>query len=132
MSSPSIKTILETAHAGRKREALQQLSALLRGFPDCPYLLVFFSIFVLWQDSEDDGYTLDDVEAALLKAHEVDKSYLPALEELAHFYDVMKPDPAKARAFASSYIEKTRKILEDMQAIVAESGNLSEDEAEHE
>ena len=132
MPSTSIKVILEAAAAGRTLEAVQLSSALLRDYPDCPYLLVFHAIFIQSLDTVEDDYTLDDAEASLLKAHEVDKSYLPALEELTHFYDIVKPAPAKARTFAKAYIEKSRKILEDMQTIVEETDNVSEDEASRE
>jgi hypothetical protein len=30
---------------------------------------------------------------------------MSALEELAHFYDAVNPDPEKARAFAKAYID---------------------------
>jgi hypothetical protein len=124
----NIRVILETAAAGRMTEAVRLSRALLREHPDCPYLLVFHAIFIQSLGTVDDDHTLDDAEASLLKAHEVDKSYLPALEELAHFYDAVNPDPAKARAFAKTYLEKSRKILEEMQTIVDESDTVSEDE----
>jgi hypothetical protein len=132
MPSTSIKVILETAVAGRTLDAVRLSKALRRDYPDCPYLLVFHAILIQSLDTVEDDYTLDDAEVSLLRAHEVDKSYLPALEELAHFYDAVKPDPAKARTFAAAYIEKIRPILERMQIIVAESDNVSDDEAKHE
>jgi hypothetical protein len=48
----------------------------------------------------------------------VDRSYLPAQEELANYYDAVDPDPVKARAFAAAYIEKSQKILAQMRMIV--------------
>jgi hypothetical protein len=49
----------------------------------------------LIKDSETLSHTLEEAEEVLLRAHSVDRSYLPALEELAHYYDAVKPDPER-------------------------------------
>jgi hypothetical protein len=117
VSTIRIRSILEAAAVGRTAEALADTSALLRDHPDCPYLLVLHAIFIQVHDPAG-GQTLEDAEASLLRAHATDANYLPALEELAHYYDAVHPDPTKARAFAAAYIAKTRKILGEMQTIV--------------
>jgi hypothetical protein len=113
-----ITPILNAAHAGDVSRALELSTALLAEFEDCPYLLVLHSILIRMEDSETLSHTLEEAEQVLLRAHSVDKSYLPALEELAHYYDAVRPDPEKARAFASRYIEKSQKVLDEMRAIV--------------
>ena len=61
---------------------------------------------------------MSEAEECLLRAHATDPNYLPALEQLPHFYDAVSPDAAKARAFAAAYLEKSRKVLEELQDIV--------------
>lgn len=117
MSMISTRSILEAAEAGRTTEALAEANALLRDHPDCPYLLVLHAVLIQVQDPTGEQ-TLEDAEASLLRAHATDPNYLPALEELAHYYDAVNCDPVKARAFAAAYIEKSRRILDEMQAIV--------------
>jgi len=117
VSSTSIKSILEAAAAGKTAEALTGTIALLQERPDCPYLLVWHAVLIQVQDPVGEQ-TLEEAEASLLRAHATDANYIPALEELAHYYDAVKPDPIKARAFASAYIETSRKVLDEMQAIV--------------
>jgi hypothetical protein len=116
--SRRIAPILEAARIDDISRALELSTALLTECEDCPYLLVLHSILIRMEDSEPLSHTLEEAEQALLRAHSLDHSYLPALEELAHYYDAVSPDPAKARAFAAAYIEKSRKVLDEMQTIV--------------
>jgi hypothetical protein len=117
VSSIHIKSILEAAAAGRAADALAETNALLRDHPDCPYLLVWQAILIQVQDPAG-AQTLEDAEASLLRAHATDSNYLPALQELAHYYDAVSPDQEKARIFASRYIEKSQKVLDEMRTIV--------------
>jgi hypothetical protein len=113
-----IAPILEAARVDEVSRALELSSALLKKCGDCPYLLVLHSILIRHNNSEHLSHTLQEAEESLLRAHAVDRSYLPALEELAHYYDAVDPNPEKARAFAAAYIEKGRKVLDGMQTIV--------------
>ena len=117
MSSISIRSILEAAAAGELAQALVRAGASLREHADCPYLLVWHAILIQAQDPAGEE-TFEDAEASLLRAHATDPNYLPALEELAHYYDAVSPDPVKARTFAAAYIEKSRRALGEMQGIV--------------
>lgn len=47
--------------------------------------------------------------------------HLGALEEAAHFYDVMVPDRSKALMYAQRYIQIAGKIVAEMQTIIDES-----------
>ena len=114
----SIAPILDAARADEISRALELSSALLKKYTDCPYLLVLHSILIRHDNSEQLSHTLRDAEESLLRAHSVDRSYLPALEELAHFYDAVDSNPERARAFAAAYIEKGQKVLDEMRAIV--------------
>jgi hypothetical protein len=116
-----ITAILEAARADDISRALELSTALLSEYEDCPYLLVLHSILIRMEDSEHLSHTLEEAEQALLRAHSLDHSYLPALEELAHYYDAVSPDAKKAHAFAAEYIEKGRKVLGEMRTIVGES-----------
>jgi hypothetical protein len=98
--------------------ALRLTTEALRGDGDCPYLLVLRAQLI--QLDKDSDASLADAEKCLLRAIEVDPQYLPALEEMAHFYDAVEPDLKKAQAFARQYLEQSGRILEEMQRIVAE------------
>jgi len=64
---------------------------------------------------------LDEVEKCILEALRLDPQHLDALEEAAHFYDVMAPDHTKATMFAQCYIQVVQKVIADMQTIIDES-----------
>jgi hypothetical protein len=118
MPTVDIKTVLEAARTGEISKALAVTGALLQERADCPYLLVLHARLIQLEVDLVSGYTLADAEASLPGAHQTDPSYLPALEDLAHYYDAVDPDPVKARDFAAQYIEKNRKILEEMEQII--------------
>jgi hypothetical protein len=115
--STTIKSALEAAVAGRTSEALALVNALVLERADCPYLLVWQAILIQVQDPVG-PQTLEDAEAGLLQAYATDPNYLPAIQELAHYYDAVRPDADKALAFATQYIEKSQKILDEMRQII--------------
>jgi hypothetical protein len=71
------------------------------------------------EDHESSG--LDDVEKCILKALELEPEHLEALEEAAHFYDVVIPDREKAIMYAQRYIQVAEKVAAEMQAIIDDS-----------
>src|SRR6478672_11656856 len=105
--SRRVAPILEAARLNDISRALELSNALLSECEDCPYLLVLHSILIRMEDGETIWHSLEDAEHALLRAHSLDRSYLPAIEELAHYYDAVSPNRVKARAFAAEYIEKS-------------------------
>ena len=115
-------TIAELRRLGELKDipaALDVTARLLARIPDCPYLLVRRGILIQLGDDEDDGLTLADAERCLLEANATDPMYLPALEELAHFYDAVRPHPQRARNYAQRYIQEAKPILEAMQSIAS-------------
>jgi hypothetical protein len=112
-----MRALLEDAAAGRLREALDRSGVLLMQQPDCLYLLVWRAILIQAQDSAE-GPTLEEAEECLLRAHATDPNYLPALEELAHFDDAIRPADVKAQTFAAAYLEKSTRPLEEMREIL--------------
>lgn len=64
---------------------------------------------------------LDEVERCILQALELDPQHLDALEEAAHFYDVMVPDRSKAVMYAQCYLQIAQKVIGDMKTIIDES-----------
>ena len=72
--------------------------------------------------SEDQiPYGLDEVEKCILTALDLDPEHLEALEEAAHFYDVMVPDRNKAVMYAERYVQLAGKVVGDMKAIIKDS-----------
>jgi hypothetical protein len=117
MNEPSTAAILEHAHAGEHEQAAALAGQILARHSDCPYVLVLRSLVIQMQESTT-GPNLKDAERSLLQAVDVDKSYLPALEELAHYYDAVDPDSQKARFYASRYIEIVEPVLREMKEIL--------------
>jgi hypothetical protein len=99
------------------RETLRLIEEAVAAHPKCPVLLVKKAILIQTQDDLDGTPTLDDAERCLLEAHALDDKYLDALEELAHFYDAVNVDRAKARSFAEQYIGLVSPVLRDMTEI---------------
>ena len=116
------RTFLEAAGTGDVRQALEVCSALLNECPDSPYLLVWRAILIQAQDDPACSLTLQDAEQSLLRAYGTDANYLPALEELAHFYDAVEPDAMKARKYAREYLDKSYEVLHQLRTI---AGNAS-------
>ena len=71
------------------------------------------------EDHEPSG--LEEIEKCLLHALELDSEHLEALEEAAHFCDVVIPDRAKAAMYALHYIRVATKGVSDMEAIINDS-----------
>jgi hypothetical protein len=116
--SARTRAFLEAAGAGDVRQALDVCSALLNECPDSPYLLVWRAILIQAQDDPASALTLQDAEQSLLRAYGTDANYLPALEELAHFYDAVEPDAMKARKYAREYLEKSYAVVHQLREII--------------
>jgi hypothetical protein len=97
---------------------LSATDAALGQHPDCPYLLVRKAILIQTQDNGHDGYTLEDAERCLLRAHQLDDTYLEAIEELAHFYHAVKVNVAEAKRFAQRYLDRVGPIGEELREIL--------------
>jgi hypothetical protein len=100
-------------------EALLLVEELLSRIPDCPYLLVSRAVLIMLQE-DSTGPPLSEAEKDLLRAYELSPKDLDTLEELAHLYDVVIPDRAKAKQFARLYVERVQEVLAEMHAILEE------------
>jgi hypothetical protein len=98
-------------------EKLRAIEEALGVHPDCPHLLVQKAILIQVQDELDGVPGLEEVERCLLTAYALDDRFLEAIEELAHFYDTVCPDVAKARMFAERYIAVVTPVLRDLTVI---------------
>ena len=64
---------------------------------------------------------IDKAKECILKALDLDPDYLEAIEEAAHFYDVIEPDRDKAVMYAQRYLQLAGKVVDDMKAIIEDS-----------
>jgi hypothetical protein len=99
------------------REKLRLTEEALAAHPECPLLLVRKAILIQTQDVLEGTPSLEEAERCLLEAIALDGKYADALEELAHFYDKVQPDIAKARSFAERYIALVSPVVRDMTEI---------------
>jgi bacterioferritin (cytochrome b1) len=101
-------------------ESLRENTKQLEIAPEIADLWVQRAVLLMLDDHPDlqSFSVLDEVEKCILEALRLDPQHLDALEEAAHFYDVMAPDRTKATMFAQSYIEVAQKEIADMQMII--------------
>lgn len=117
MATGTTSSVLALARAGDTARGLEMIGEALEAQPDCPYLLVLQAVLIQAQRTEG-PLGLKDAERSLLKAYATDAGYLPAIEELAHYYDAVEPDEEKARAYARQYIDGTSEPLSRMREIL--------------
>jgi hypothetical protein len=101
------------------RENTQRLNLT----PECPELWVAKARLMMLDDHPEDHEPsgLDEIERCILHALKLDPEHLEALEEAAHFYDVVIPDRGKATMYAQHYIQVAGRVVDDMQAIIDDS-----------
>jgi hypothetical protein len=101
------------------RENTQRLNLV----PECPELWVAKARLMMLDDYPEhhEPSGLDEIEKCILQALELEPEHMDALEEAAHFYDVMIPDRDKAIMYAQHYIQVAGKVVSDMQAIIDDS-----------
>jgi hypothetical protein len=68
--------------------------------------------------SDDDG-DLSDVEGCLRRAVELDPSSIEVLQEAAHFYDAILPNPELARTYATACRDKALAVADEMTEILS-------------
>ncbi|MFY9646631.1 MAG: hypothetical protein WAK29_15735 [Terriglobales bacterium] len=88
--------------------------------PDCAGAWVRHAILIMMDDHPErhENLGLDAAERCILRALELNPDHLEALEEAAHFYDVMMPARDKATMYEEQYIQVAGRVAADMQAIV--------------
>jgi len=104
-------------------ELFRENTKRLNLVPECPGLWVAKARLMMLDDHPEDHEPsgLDEIEKCILQALELEPEHLEALEEAAHFYDVIIPDRAKAMLYAQRYIDVAEKAVHDMQAIIDDS-----------
>ena len=76
--------------------------------------------------STQDGREPADVERYLNGALELDPEGIAALEEAAHFYVAVMPNPEQARKYATACRNRAAQIISEMDEILAKSGSTSQ------
>ena len=101
-------------------EALLLVSDLCTKNPYSPYLWIVRARLEMLEGGSDSN-PFGDAEQFLLSAHQINPNDIDALEELAHFYDVIEPNREKAQRFASLLLEKIAILERDMKNILEDS-----------
>jgi len=104
-------------------QALSALNRLLKEWPDNPRLLTMWGNLVQLQ-SEESGPTLDEAQAALRRAVELDDDSPGAWKELGHFLSAVEDDAGGA----SRCFDKTISLCKSMlaEALLANAQSLTE------
>jgi hypothetical protein len=92
--------------------------------PECAYFWVVRARLLMLEDEQLDDQVprgLAEVERCILKALDLDPKHLEALEEAAHFYDIVVPDRNKAVVYAGRYVQLAGKAVGEMKAIIQNS-----------
>jgi len=99
------------------KRLLKQNKALLGEPRNCADLWVTRARLLMLEDEPLTG-SLNDVERCIITALALAPENLEALEEAAHFYDIMAPNRRKAVMHAKRYIQLARRVVSDMQALI--------------
>lgn len=104
-------------------ELFRENTKRLNLVPECPGLWVAKARLMMLDDHPEDHEPsgLDEIEKCILQALELEPEHLEALEEAAHFYDVIIPDRDKAIKYAQRYVQVAGRVVDDMQAIIDDS-----------
>ena len=102
------------------KKLLKRNSLALTRCRDCADLWVTRARLLMLEDEPLSGSLLD-VERCILKALDLAPDNLEAIEEAAHYYDVVAPGRRKAVKHAKRYIALAGKVVSDMQAILEDS-----------
>src|ERR1700694_3495882 len=96
-------------------ELLSENAKQLEIGPEIADLWVQRAVLLMLDDHPERHATsaLDEAERCILEALRLDPQHLDALEEAAHFYDVMVHDRSKAAMFAECYIQVSQKAIAD-------------------
>jgi len=100
-------------------DALQLVDQLLADSAECPYLLVTRGILIQLLDHKN-GPPLSEAEQNFLTALSLAPGNLDAMEELAHYYDAVAPNPDKAKFYAAEYLKKAEPALEKIRSILSD------------
>jgi len=101
-------------------DALAKVDVLLLSNPFAVQLYLLHAELIQLQD-ENTGHTLEDAEASLKRAFEIDPNNFDVLVDLMHFYDVICPNPSKAIEYATKVKSLARKALDEANEILEDN-----------
>ncbi|HXP61576.1 MAG TPA: hypothetical protein VN829_13850 [Dongiaceae bacterium] len=100
-------------------KALAGLEELMIHHKDCPHLWNLRGDLIQLVETQD-GPPLAEAEKSYKRALRLNANDLEALESLAHFYDAVDPNPAKAKRYAEAYIARAKRGLSEMERVIAQ------------
>jgi predicted Zn-dependent protease len=115
-----LESIAQLAREKRIHDALQGIDEAISAYADNPSLWIMRGDLIQLVDSAPLG-SLTEAERSYHRALELDPDNLEAIESLAHYYDAVGADPAKAKEFAAKYIGVSGKKCAEMSAILSEA-----------
>jgi hypothetical protein len=98
-------------------KALWLIDKLCTKSPHSPYLWIMRARLEMLEGGSDSN-PFGDAEKFLLIAYQINPNDFEVLEELAHFYDVIKPNQENAVKFSSLLLSKVKNLEQDMKIML--------------
>jgi Flp pilus assembly protein TadD len=115
--------------AGQAEQALAEVRRLMQDWPDNPHLLILWADLIQMQE-EDEGPSLEEAQAAYLRAAELDDQSPAPLIELGHFLYAVEDDAGAASKYFTRAIRLCKRLLNEalrgQAKALAETGRKSE------
>jgi predicted Zn-dependent protease len=117
--SPTLKQIKKLIRKEKYSLALENLEQLLLSQQESPYLWTMRGDLIQLIETEN-GPPLKQAAISYRKALKLDPHDLYAIKSLARFYYAVDQQPAKAKEFAASFVEKATQGISEMEQIISE------------
>jgi tetratricopeptide (TPR) repeat protein len=115
----NLKEIKRLWKARKFEKALAKIEKLLARYSECPHLWNLRGDLIQLLETPH-GPALAEAAKSYKMALRLNPQDLEALENLAHFYDVVIPRPASAKKYARAYIAKAKRGLREMECILTD------------
>ena len=117
MDFSEYKELRKLMQARKWNEALKKINSLIIANPLASNLYLIQAELIQLQ-GKDTSYTLNQAEAALLRAYELNSNNVEVLVDLMHFYDAVMGDSKKAVKYAKMVRFSAKEAMNDADEIM--------------
>jgi len=116
----TLKNIRALMRRKKFQTAFSQVEKALKHYKECPNLWNIRGDLIQLIEAKD-APPLSEAAKSYRRALKLNPNCLESIESLAHYYDAVDPQPAKARYYANVYVKKAEDILYQMKKILADT-----------